>query len=427
MTQTTWQFNLDNQPHTVSAEIAPLGGIRGVQVDGAALPAAGEGSFDGAALRNFSVDGRSLQVVQYSGGAALLVDGQAVPTAPGQPLPARLQKYEAHRAFWQKLSQLTGLKENPRADGQLEWRNRLIGTADNRLVVLNYSLSNQLLRPRIAIFTRFAEEKDLNSLRGKIESDPVVLALAKRLKRFTLEMTVQPVGAAILLPYDLRKTTPEQAVEDIRALLNVIKKHTKPLPLTFCDWGHCKSAAHPRELVFYNHSPLVVCSSCMPLLEKAGETNQARFSRRTPGLLKAASAGLAVGALAGVFFGIWKVSIILAIASFALFFAIIAAMNRLTVKRTTGMIWLAGGFTLLGVAVASVMEATLKLLRTLTDTSQVQYGLVFSQPESVRMMVTNLGISLVLTGFTLWFALHQQRQGVRELTHPTIEHSGVLD
>ena len=427
MAQTTWQFNLDHQPHTVTAEISLFGSIRSVQVDGTALPAAGESRFDSPGLRNFSIGGHSFQVVKYAGGAALLMDGQAVPSAPGQPLPARLQKYEAQRVFWQKLSQLTGLKENPRADGQLEWRNRLIGTADNRLVVLSYSLSNQTLRPRIAIFTRFAEEKDLNGLRSKIESDPVVLALAKRLKRFTLEMTVQPVGAAILLPYDLRKTTPEQAVEDIRALFNVIKKYTRPLPLTFCDWGQCKSAAHPRELVFYNHSPLLVCTSCMPLLEKAGETNQARFNRRTPGLLKAASAGLAVAALVGVFFGIWKVSIILAIASVALFFAIIAAMNRLTVKRTAGMIWLAGAFTLLGVGIATIMEATLKLMRTLNEASQVQYGMVFSQPETVRMMLTNLSISLVLTALTLWFALHQQQQGVRELTHPVIEHSGVLD
>ncbi len=427
MAQTTWQFNLDHQPHTVTAEISLFGGIRSVQVDGTALPAAGESRFDSPGLRNFSIGGHSFQVVKYAGGAALLMDGQAVPSAPGQPLPARLQKYEAQRAFWQKLSQLTGLKENPRADGQLEWRNRLIGTADNRLVVLNYSLSNQTLRPRIAIFTRFAEEKDLNGLRSKIESDPAVLALAKRLKRFTLEMTVQPVGAAILLPYDLRKTTPEQVVEDIRTLFNVIKKYTRPLPLTFCDWGQCKSAAHPRELVFYNHSPLLVCTSCMPLLEKAGETNQARFNRRTPGLLKAASAGLAVAALVGVFFGIWKVSIILAIASVALFFAIIAAMNRLTIKRTAGMIWLAGAFTLLGVGIATIMEATLKLMRTLNEASQVQYGMVFSQPETVRMMLTNLSISLVLTALTLWFALHQQQQGVRELTHPVIEHSGVLD
>ena len=427
MAQTTWQFNLDHQPHTVTAEISLFGGIRSVQVDGTALPAAGESRFDSPGLRNFSIGGHSFQVVKYAGGAALLMDGQAVPSAPGQPLPARLQKYEAQRAFWQKLSQLTGLKENPRADGQLEWRNRLIGTADNRLVVLNYSLSNQTLRPRIAIFTRFAEEKDLNGLRSKIESDPAVLALAKRLKRFTLEMTVQPVGAAILLPYDLRKTTPEQVVEDIRTLFNVIKKYTRPLPLTFCDWGQCKSAAHPRELVFYNHSPLLVCTSCMPLLEKAGETNQTRFNRRTPGLLKAASAGLAVAALVGVFFGIWKVSIILAIASVALFFAIIAAMNRLTVKRTAGMIWLAGAFTLLGVGIATIMEATLKLMRTLNEASQVQYGMVFSQPETVRMMLTNLSISLVLTALTLWFALHQQQQGVRELTHPVIEHSGVLD
>ncbi|NMB69411.1 MAG: hypothetical protein GYA20_11695 [Chloroflexi bacterium] len=427
MAQTTWQFNLDHQPHTVTAEISLFGGIRSVQVDGTALPAAGESRFDSPGLRNFSIGGHSFQVVKYAGGAALLMDGQAVPGAPDQPLPARLQKYEVQRAFWQKLSQLTGLKENPRADGQLEWRNRLIGTADNRLVVLNYSLSNQTLRPRIAIFTRFAEEKDLNSLRSKIESDPAVLALAKRLKRFTLEMTVQPVGAAILLPYDLRKTTPEQVVEDIRTLFNVIKKYTRPLPLTFCDWGQCKSAAHPRELVFYNHSPLLVCTSCMPLLEKAGETNQARFNRRTPGLLKAASAGLAVAALVGVFFGIWKVSIILAIASVALFFAIIAAMNRLTIKRTAGMIWLAGAFTLLGVGIATIMEATLKLMRTLNEASQVQYGMVFSQPETVRMMLTNLSISLVLTALTLWFALHQQQQGVRELTHPVIEHSGVLD
>lgn len=427
MAQTTWQFNLDHQPHTVTAEISLFGGIRSVQVDGTALPAAGESRFDSPGLRNFSIGGHSFQVVKYAGGAALLMDGQAVPSAPGQPLPARLQKYEAQRAFWQKLSQLTGLKENPRADGQLEWRNRLIGTADNRLVVLNYSLSNQTLRPRIAIFTRFAEEKDLNGLRSKIESDPAVLALAKRLKRFTLEMTVQPVGAAILLPYDLRKTTPEQVVEDIRTLFNVIKKYTRPLPLTFCDWGQCKSAAHPRELVFYNHSPLLVCTSCMPLLEKAGETNQARFNRRTPGLLKAASAGLAVAALVGVFFGIWKVSIILAIASVALFFAIIAAMNRLTIKRTAGMIWLAGAFTLLGVGIATIMEATLKLMHTLNEASQVQYGMVFSQPETVRMMLTNLSISLVLTALTLWFALHQQQQGVRELTHPVIEHSGVLD
>jgi hypothetical protein len=427
MAQTTWQFNLDHQPHTVTAEISLFGGIRSVQVDGTALPAAGESRFDSPGLRNFSIGGHSFQVVKYAGGAALLMDGQAVPSAPGQPLPARLQKYEAQRAFWQKLSQLTGLKENPRADGQLEWRNRLIGTADNRLVVLNYSLSGQTLRPRIAIFTRFAEEKDLNGLRSKIESDPAVLALAKRLKRFTLEMTVQPVGAAILLPYDLRKTTPEQVVEDIRTLFNVIKKYTRPLPLTFCDWGQCKSAAHPRELVFYNHSPLLVCTSCMPLLEKAGETNQARFNRRTPGLLKAASAGLAVAALVGVFFGIWKVSIILAIASVALFFAIIAAMNRLTIKRTAGMIWLAGAFTLLGVGIATIMEATLKLMRTLNEASQVQYGMVFSQPETVRMMLTNLSISLVLTALTLWFALHQQQQGVRELTHPVIEHSGVLD
>ena len=207
----------------------------------------------------------------------------------------------------------------------------------------------------------------------------------------------------------------------------MIKKYTRPLPLTFCDWGQCKSAAHPRELVFYNHSPLLVCTSCMPLLEKAGETNQARFNRRTPGLLKAASAGLAVAALVGVFFGIWKVSIILAIASVALFFAIIAAMNRLTIKRTAGMIWLAGAFTLLGVGIATIMEATLKLMRTLNEASQVQYGMVFSQPETVRMMLTNLSISLVLTALTLWFALHQQQQGVRELTHPVIEHSGVLD
>lgn len=254
-----------------------------------------------------------------------------------------------------------------------------------------------------------------------------MLALIKRLKRLTLEMTVQRAGAAILLPYDLRKTTPEQAAEDIRTLLNVIKKHTKPLPLTFCDWGQCKSAAHPRELVFYNHSPLLVCSNCKPLLEKAGEINRARLAKRAPGMFKAASAGLAVAALAGVFFGIWKVAVVLAAASFALFFVIVAAMNRLAVKRTAGMLWLAGALTLLGVSIASVTEGTLKLLRTLTDTSQVQYGLVFSQPETVRMMVTNLAISLVLTALTLWFALHQQKQGVRELTHPTIEYSGVQD
>jgi len=427
MAQTTWQVTLDNQPHTVCAEIALFGGIRSVQINGAEAQPAHAGRFDGPGLRTFNVGGRTLQVVKYTGGAALLADGQAVPFAPGQPLPARLQKYEAQRAFWKKLGELTGLDENPRADGQLEWRNRLVGTADNRLVVLNYALSNQTLQPRIAIFTRFAVEKDLNGLRGKIESDPAVLALIKRLKRLTLEMTVQPAGAAILLPYDLRKTTPEQAAEDIRTLLNVIKKHTKPLPLTFCDWGQCKSAAHPRELVFYNHSPLLVCSNCLPLLEKAGEINRARLAKRAPGMFKAASAGLAVAALAGVFFGIWKVAVVLAAASFALFFVIVAAMNRLAVKRTAGMIWLAGALTLLSVSIASIIEGTLKLLRTLTDTSQVQYGLVFSQPETVRMMVTNLAISLVLTAFTLWFALHQQKQGVRELTHPIIEHSGVQD
>lgn len=427
MAQYTWQFNLDQKPHTLSAEVTLFGGIRSVVVDGEAPRPAHEGRFDSPALRSITLEGHTLQVVKAAGGAALLADGQAVPFAPGQPLPARLQKYEAQRAFWQKLGQLTGLDENPRADGQLEWRNRLVGTADNRLVVLTYSLSNQTMQPRIAIFTRFAEEKDLNGLRGKIESDPAVLGLIKRLKRLTLEMTVQRAGAAILLPYDLRKTTPEQAAEDIRTLLNVIKKHTKPLPLTFCDWGQCKSAAHPRELVFYNHSPLLVCSNCKPLLEKAGEINRARLAKRAPGMFKAASAGLAVAALAGVFFGIWKVAVVLAAASFALFFVIVAAMNRLAVKRTAGMLWLAGALTVLGVSIASVTEGTLKLLRTLTDTSQVQYGLVFSQPETVRMMVTNLAISLVLTALTLWFALHQQKQGVRELTHPTIEHSGVQD
>ncbi|GAP12943.1 hypothetical protein LARV_00683 [Longilinea arvoryzae] len=424
MAQHTWQFSLDNQPHTIRAEIDLFRGIRSVQLDGVDARPANEGRFDTSALKSFEVAGHSAQVMKYTGGAALLLDGQALPNTPGQTLPARLQKYETQRVFWRKLAGLTGLKESPRADGMLEWRNRLIGTSDNRLVVLDYSVTYQFMRSRIAIFTRFAQEKDVNSLRGKIELDPAVLALAKRLKRTSLEMSIQSAGVAILLPYDLRKTSPEQAAEDIRTLLNVVKKYTKPLPLTYCDWGQCKSAVHPRELVFYNHSPLLVCSSCMPLLEKAGEANLARYHKRAPGFLKAISAGLAVTALVGVFFGIWKFSLVLAIASFGLFFAIVAAMNMLMVKRTFGMLWAAGGLTLLGVAIASVIEAALRLMSTIT-LEQVELGLVFLRPETQRLMGINLAVSAVVTAATLWFVLHQQRQAVHELAHPTIEHSGI--
>ncbi len=425
MSQHTWQFTLDNQPHTVSAEIGLLNGIRRVQVDGVEAIPASEGRFDSASLRSFDVAGHSAQVMKFSGGAGLLLDGQAVPNQPGQPLPARMAKYEAHRAFWSELARLTGLSESPRADGLLEWRNRLIGTADSRLVVLDYSVSYQLIQSRITLFTRFGEEKDLNGLRSRIERDPALLAMLKRLKRTTLEMTVQATGAALLLPYDLRKTTPAQAAEDIRTLLNVVKKCTKPLPLTYCDWGACKSAVHPRELVFYNHSPLLVCSSCLPALEKAGALNRERYRKPAPGLFKAITAGLLVSALAGVFFGIWKYSIVLAIASFALYFAIVWAMNRVMVKRTPAMLWLSGVLTLLSVTIASIMEGTLKLLRTLTDTSQVEFGMAFTQPETLRLLGTNLAISAAITAVVLWFALHQQRQAVRELTHPTIEYSGI--
>lgn len=425
MAQYTWQFTLDNRPHTVSAEVVPFGGIRSLQVDGADARAANEGRFDTASLRSFNIDGLAAQVVKFAGGAGLLLDGKAIPAAPGQPLPARLQKYEAQRTFWGKLAELTGLHEAPRADGLLEFRNRLIGTADNRLVVLDYSVSYQFIRPRITLYVRFAEEKDLNELRGRIERDPAVLQMLKHLKRASLEMTVQSTGAVILLPYDVRKTSPELAAEDVRVLLNVIKKYTKPIPLSYCDWGACKSANHPRELVFYNHSPLIVCSTCMPLLEKAGEVNQQRYNKRAPGMLKAVSAGLAVAAIVGVFFGIWKVSLVLAIGAFALFFATVGAMNRLTVKRTPALLWIASGLTLLGVAVASLMEATLKLMRSLTDAGQIEYGMVFTRPETLRLMATNLAIALAVTGIALWFALHQQQQAVHELTHPTIEHSGV--
>lgn len=424
MAQHTWQFSLDNQPYTVDVEIDPFRGIRSVKVGGGAAAPANEGRFDTPALRSLTLAGHSLQVMRSTGSIALLLDGRAIPNTPGQALPSRLQRYEEHRAFWSKLAQLTGLNEAPRADGLFEWRNRLIGTSDNRLVVLDYSVTYQFIRSRVAIFTRFAEDKNVNGLRNKIELDPAVLAITKRLKRSTLEMTIQSAGAAMLLPYDVRKTKPEQVAEDIRTLLNVVKKYTKPIPLTYCDWGKCKSAVHPRELVFYNHSPLLVCSSCMSELEKAGEANQARYNRRTPGFLKAFSGGLAVAALVGVFFGIWKFSLVLAIASFALFFAIVAAMNKLMAKRTEGMLWTAGGLTLLGVLAASVAEATLKLMRSITQ-SQVEFGMVFRQPDSLRLMGINLAISAAITAATLWFALHQQRQAVRELTHPTIEHSGV--
>jgi hypothetical protein len=427
MAKLAWQFTLDNQEHAVSAQVDLLYGIRSVQVDGMEDVPAQEGRFDTAALRNFTLAGHSLQVMKFSGGAGLLLDGQALPNQPGGTLPARLRKYEEQRAFWVKLAELTGLKPVPRADGLLEFRNRLIGTQDNRLVVLEYSVSYQFMQPRIAISTRFGAEKDLNGLRGKIESDPALLDLLKRLRRPTLEMTIQSAGAAILLPYNLHKTTPEQAAGDIRTLLNIVKKYTKPVPLSYCDWGGCKSAVHPRELVFYNHSPLLVCSTCMPALEKAGQSNLARYRKSTPGFWKAASAGLLIALLAGIFFGIWKYSLVLAIASFALYFAIVWAMNRVMVKRTYGLLWLAGGMTLISVLIATVTEATLKLMRTLTDTSQIEYGMVFAQPESIRLLWTNLGIGVILTAFTMWFVLHQQRQAVYELTHPTIEHSGVQE
>lgn len=425
MANHAWQFSLDNQPHTVKVEIDLIRGIRSVQLDGVDATPANDGRFDTPMMRSFALAGHSLQVMRFSGGAALLLDGQAVPNTPAAALPARLVKYEEQRAFWSKLSSLTGLPAVPRADGLLEFRNRLIGTQDNRLVVLDYSVSYQFVQPRVAIFTRFSEEKDLNGLRNKIESDPALLDLLKRLKRPTLEMTIQASGAAILLPYNLHKTTPEQIASDIRTLLNLVKKYTKPLPLSYCDWGACKSAEHPRELVFYNHSPLLVCSACMPKLEKAGEANLARYRKSAPGFWKAVSAGLLIAVLAGIFFGIWKYSIVLAIISFALFFAIMWAMNRVTIKRTNALIWTAGVLTLSGVFMATITEATLKLMRTLTDISQVQYGMVFTQPETFRLLGINLGIAAVLTASTLWFALHQQRQAVRELTHPTIEHSGV--
>lgn len=425
MAQFTWKFSLDNQSHTVTAETDLLRGIQSVRVDGGQAAPADGGRFDTASLRSFTVAGHSAQIMKYAGRAALLLDGQAVPEVPGQALPARLRKYEAQRAFWNKLAVLTGLKESPRSDGQLEWRNRLIGTADNRPVVLDYSVSYQFMQSRIAIYTRFAQEKDLNTLRGKIERDPAVLDMLKHLKRASLEMTVQSTGAAFLLPYHVQKTDPEQAAEDIRTLLNVVKKNTKPLPLSYCDWGACKSAVHPRELVFYNHSPLLVCLQCMPLLEKAGESNQARYQKRAPGLLKAASGGLAVAAIVGVFFGIWKFSLVLAILAFALFFAIVYAMNRLTVKRTKALLWIAAGLAVLGVGLASLFEATLKLMRTLSESSQVVAGMVFTQPETIRLLGINLAIAIGVVGIALWFALHQQRQAVFELTHPIIEHSGM--
>ncbi|MCB8951676.1 MAG: hypothetical protein H6650_06635 [Ardenticatenales bacterium] len=366
MSETTWTFDLDGQPHRATLRHRRLSGLREIEVDGQRLLR--QRTLLSRGWRHeFDLDGHHMDLAgmvvegnQYE--YFLLRDGEPLPSqveAKAGVTAADLKQYTGmgHAHYWEKLAQATKLDTIPRHGTHFWYRHRLLGRGNNRL------LSVQLEQPfgskvYVSIKAHFPPRDDYAGIKEKLLADERLTAIMDG-KPATNRVGVAPAHMGIFLPYEPQFETAADLAQRIRDFADLVGHYSQPLPANWC--AECQKA-RPVRLAVMNDFPVQMCDDCLEERRAWGDAVQAENAEIDGRTRLSLLAGLFVALWGGV---LWA----LITAAFAgderslypLLAALIAPLTLAVVirvlytisRKPVAWLWTAAtGFVLLGLVVA---------------------------------------------------------------------------
>ena len=278
MTETNWNFRLDDGDHRVTLRHQRLWGRREIEVDGQLL--ARQRSFFSRGWRHeFELGGHRLDL------AGVIVDGSQYEyflLLDGEPLPseveakagvgaADLKQYAGmgHARYWEKLTQHTDLDYTPQSGVHFWYRHRLLGRLHGRLV------SVQLERPfgskvYVSIKAHFPPRQDYAGLKERLLQDARLADIMDG-KPSASRLGVAPAHMGIFLPYEPQFESAEDLAQRIRAFAELTAAYSEPLPVNWC--AECRQTK-PIQWAFMNQFPVQMCAECLAERQAWGDAMQ---------------------------------------------------------------------------------------------------------------------------------------------------------
>jgi len=361
----TWEFNIDNQQHTVRLFHGGWSGKRKIWVDDALIVEA-QNLIDGGSRHSFLVAGHPCEVGITTNGITfdyyLIVNGLVVPSLQDAGRKRRskqpnksLQDHE----YWRTLSQATGLDYMPIPQAQGFYSHRLVGKVNDSLVVVQYLQKENTYIPLIGILVRYAMPPlAIESIKAQLREDPRIQALlGKRIKQKDV-LDIQENYALITLLYNQKKETALQLAERIMTFVRVVTSYTRPFPDKVCENKECRfQGLEPLNLVFFNGFPCFLCDNCLNDLQQSGEKAKEAYRTMPNRLLPGALAGFV-----GMFVGsiLWAVITVVfdrmgAIVAALIMFGIVKVMDWRQTKRSIWSLLIATSYTVGAVIIGTYL------------------------------------------------------------------------
>ena len=429
MAERTWEFDIDNQQHSVRLFHGYWSGKRKIWVDDELILET-QKLLDNGSRHSFLVTEHPCEVYIITNGITcsyyLTVDGLVVPSLQdaGKKRLSRQQEIVIKGSeYWKTLSLATGLDYMPIPQAQGFYSHRLVGKVNDSLVVVQYLQKENTHIPLVGVLVRYAMPPlAIESIKVQLREDPRIQTLLGKWGKQKDVLDVQEDYALVTLLYNQKKETAPQLADRILSFVRVIASYTRPLPENVCENINCHfQGTTPLDLVFLNGFPRFMCHNCVEGLgqlgEKAKENYRALPNRLLPG---------AVAGLAGMFVGsiLWAAIAILLDRIGAIFAAFIMAavvkiMDWRGTKRSIWSVLIAAGYAMgaviLGTYLSIIWYGSTELGMALSA------DLLLKMWQAMWQSSKMLGTALFIGGIGVILAIWQVLRALSSYFKPHIE------
>jgi hypothetical protein len=421
MANITWTINVENTQHVIRVH-ADFGGRREIWLDHQLIKHDRK-LIDLGSLHYIKVQEEEYELIVIPHGFAysyyLLRDGLPIP-----PDQDRQKGITAENlAHMQQLHNPCLLHELGQALNLSYWRQRLIGSVQGYVIVIQKGRSSNTQREGWFVFIRHSRPLSPD-IGKKIGADRRIVSLFGG-KKFKSDFEHKPDFTGIFLPAKKKETIAEVAAR-VQTFLAIVTSNTQPVAEDICENPECKQRfVTDRQIVIVNNTPWFFCRNCMGEVSEIGKQAEKIYEAIPNNLLPGFVVGMGITLLGAM---IWAAvsllfNIIAAIVAAGILIWIVREMDRMEVKRSGRSLGLAFLLTIIGVTLGHIATVFFLLIRQGAPVS-VQTALdafnnaIISKPALLFLTYFFAFLGLISVAPTIWL---QQRKQLSQAFKPHVE------
>lgn len=431
MANLNWTVDVENTKHVIRLYHAYFGGQRTIWVDDQIVTQSKK-TYDSGSIHILQISDKVYELDIVTNGISfyyfLLQNGLPIPSDEQKEKGIKSQdllhdRHLGDLSYWLDLGNALSLIYLPNRNAAWAWRNRLVGSMQGYIVVIQKSTFPRTNGAAWSILVHHA--RPLSSDAGeKIRSDSRVTALLGKLKKAKEAFEHTPGYTWIFFPTKKHETASALATR-IRAFLSAVSMHTPLVREDLCENPECKRRfGTDNQLILVNGVPVLYCQDCIKEIPEQGKQAEKAYQSAPDNILPGLIVGIGIVVLGAMIWSAMAVllDLVAAVISAVILVLIVRGMDQAGTKRSVRSLALAVLLTIISVTLGCIATLFFAFIRQGLPISLQTLFLAFNATfQDASMLVMAYLFTLLGGGSFLWSIWVQQKVQLSRSFKPIVE------